>query len=334
MQPGATGPLASGRRGPARRPARSSPRRPTGMMRVRSADVRPSAHLTGRLAHGRRACRRDSRWRPSKRSGGMRGLPILEGILPIDPSRISTDVIAGATLAALAIPEVMGYTKIAGMPVITGLYTILLPIIFFAILGSSRHLVVGRGLRDGRDHGHGPRGDGRGGRLHQLRRAGLAVRPHVRGPARARPRSPARLHRQLPVAERPHRLPDGRRHPGRDGPVRRHVRHPVAERRHDREVRRDAQADPDRHEPRHPRGLGLRPGHDPRPRPRQQEDPGRAHRRRGLDRGQLLPGPRGQGRHRPRDGAQRAADARAAHGGHDARPTWRPCCPPSSRSSS
>ena len=70
-------------------------------------------------------------------------LPILEGILPIDPSRISIDLIAGATLAALAIPEVMGYTKIAGTPVITGLYTIILPIIVFAILGSSRHLVVG-----------------------------------------------------------------------------------------------------------------------------------------------------------------------------------------------
>ncbi len=65
------------------------------------------------------------------------------GILPIDPSRVSGDVIAGATLAALAIPEVMGYTKIAGMPVITGLYTILLPIVAFAIFGSSRHLVVG-----------------------------------------------------------------------------------------------------------------------------------------------------------------------------------------------
>jgi SulP family sulfate permease len=65
------------------------------------------------------------------------------GILPINPALVSTDVIAGATLAALAIPEVMGYTKIAGMPVITGLYTIVLPIIAFAIFGSSRHLVVG-----------------------------------------------------------------------------------------------------------------------------------------------------------------------------------------------
>src|SRR5262245_12950184 len=53
------------------------------------------------------------------------------------------DIIAGITLAALGIPEVMGYANIAGMPVITGLYTIILPIAVFAALGSSRHLVVG-----------------------------------------------------------------------------------------------------------------------------------------------------------------------------------------------
>jgi high affinity sulfate transporter 1 len=67
----------------------------------------------------------------------------LQGVLPIDPSRISTDIVAGVTLAALAIPEVMGYTSISGTPVVTGLYTILLPIAVFALLGSSRHLVVG-----------------------------------------------------------------------------------------------------------------------------------------------------------------------------------------------
>ena len=55
------------------------------------------------------------------------GLPILQGILPIVGSRVPIDIIAGITLAALAIPEVMGYTKIAGMPVVTGLYTILIP---------------------------------------------------------------------------------------------------------------------------------------------------------------------------------------------------------------
>ena len=54
---------------------------------------------------------------------------------------INTGMLAG--LAALAIPEVMGYTKIAGTPVITGLYTILIPMALYAIFGSSRHLVVG-----------------------------------------------------------------------------------------------------------------------------------------------------------------------------------------------
>jgi SulP family sulfate permease len=68
---------------------------------------------------------------------------LLEGILPIDRPRLPLEIVAGVTLAALAIPETMGYTKIAGTPVITGLYTILFPLAVFAIFGSSRHLVVG-----------------------------------------------------------------------------------------------------------------------------------------------------------------------------------------------
>jgi len=67
----------------------------------------------------------------------------LQGILPVDSKQIATDVIAGATLAALAIPEVMGYTRIAGTPVVSGLYTLLLPAVLFALFASSRHLVVG-----------------------------------------------------------------------------------------------------------------------------------------------------------------------------------------------
>jgi sulfate permease, SulP family len=78
-----------------------------------------------------------SRWR-----GRLRALPVLRGVLPIERSRVPTDVLAGVTLAALGIPEVLGYAKIAGMPVVTGLYTLLLPMVVFAVLGSSRHLVV------------------------------------------------------------------------------------------------------------------------------------------------------------------------------------------------
>ena len=78
----------------------------------------------------------------NNKSGGFR-LPILQGVLPIKGSQIPAELIAGLTLAALAIPEVMGYTKIAGTPVIFGLYTILIPAALFALFGSSRHLVVG-----------------------------------------------------------------------------------------------------------------------------------------------------------------------------------------------
>jgi sulfate permease, SulP family len=76
-------------------------------------------------------------------SGLRRYVSVLEGIRPYQRGWLQSDVVAGVTLAALAIPETMGYTKIAGMPVITGLYTILIPIAAFALLGSSRHLVVG-----------------------------------------------------------------------------------------------------------------------------------------------------------------------------------------------
>src|SRR5664279_3716385 len=74
--------------------------------------------------------------------GWLRVLPAMRGLLPIDRSLVPADVLAGVTLAALGVPEVLGYAKIAGMPVVTGLYTMLLPMAVFAVLGSSRHLVV------------------------------------------------------------------------------------------------------------------------------------------------------------------------------------------------
>jgi sulfate permease, SulP family len=77
------------------------------------------------------------RWR-----GWLGALPVMRGVLPVERSRVPADVLAGLTLAALGIPEVLGYAKIAGMPVVTGLYTMLLPLAVFAVLGSSRHLVV------------------------------------------------------------------------------------------------------------------------------------------------------------------------------------------------
>ncbi len=75
------------------------------------------------------------------RDGAHRRL--LAGVLPLDRATVAIDIVAGVTLAAIAIPEVMGYASIARMPVVTGLYTILLPLAVFAVFASSRHLVVG-----------------------------------------------------------------------------------------------------------------------------------------------------------------------------------------------
>ena len=73
----------------------------------------------------------------------LRVPPLMGGLLPVHRSDVTVDVVAGITLAAVSIPVALGYAKIAGMPVVTGLYTLLLPMAVFVIFGSSRHLVVG-----------------------------------------------------------------------------------------------------------------------------------------------------------------------------------------------
>ncbi len=77
-----------------------------------------------------------------KQNSQKRSYVLFQGLLPLKKSTIGRDMIAGAVLAALGIPEVMGYTKIAGTPIVTGLYTLLLPALAFVIFSSSRHLVV------------------------------------------------------------------------------------------------------------------------------------------------------------------------------------------------
>ncbi len=71
-----------------------------------------------------------------------------ESLIPVSlrgyqRSWLTTDLVAGATLAAVAIPECMGYSSIADVPVIAGLYTIIFPTMIFTLLGSSKLLVVG-----------------------------------------------------------------------------------------------------------------------------------------------------------------------------------------------
>jgi sulfate permease, SulP family len=55
---------------------------------------------------------------------------------------LKPDVIAGLTAAAIVIPKALAYATIAGLPVQVGLYTALVPMVIYAVLGTSRPLSV------------------------------------------------------------------------------------------------------------------------------------------------------------------------------------------------
>jgi sulfate permease, SulP family len=69
-------------------------------------------------------------------------LKLFGGLWPFRRDGMVPDILAGLSLSSINIPQVLGYTRIAGTPIVTGLYTVLLPIVAFAVFGSSRHLVV------------------------------------------------------------------------------------------------------------------------------------------------------------------------------------------------
>jgi high affinity sulfate transporter 1 len=69
-------------------------------------------------------------------------LPFLNWITDYRKEWARFDVIAGLTTAAVVIPKAMAYATIAGLPVQIGLYTALIPMVIYAVLGTSRVLSV------------------------------------------------------------------------------------------------------------------------------------------------------------------------------------------------
>ena len=76
--------------------------------------------------------------------------PLVERALPVSRQlpgyRMGTagrDLLAGVTVAALGVPAGMAYAEVAGLSPVQGLYALLLPALAYALLGSSRQLVVG-----------------------------------------------------------------------------------------------------------------------------------------------------------------------------------------------
>jgi SulP family sulfate permease len=71
-----------------------------------------------------------------------RRLPILDWVVEYRKEWVRFDVVAGLTTAAVVIPKAMAYATIAGLPVQIGLYTALVPMVIYAVLGTSRVLSV------------------------------------------------------------------------------------------------------------------------------------------------------------------------------------------------
>lgn len=70
-------------------------------------------------------------------------LPIASWLPTYDRSGLGADVLAGTVVAALVIPQALGYAGIAGVPVQLGLYAVPLALVAYAVLGTSRQLIVG-----------------------------------------------------------------------------------------------------------------------------------------------------------------------------------------------
>lgn len=76
----------------------------------------------------------------------MRGgtlAPGLERLATYERSWLRGDLVAGITVAAYLIPQVMAYAEVAGLPPVTGLWAVLGSMTIYAVLGSSRQLSVG-----------------------------------------------------------------------------------------------------------------------------------------------------------------------------------------------
>jgi len=68
--------------------------------------------------------------------------PILDWVFGYQKEWLQWDLIAGLITAAVVIPKAMAYATIAGLPVQVGLYTALVPMVIYAVVGTSRPLSV------------------------------------------------------------------------------------------------------------------------------------------------------------------------------------------------
>src|SRR5262245_9289348 len=69
--------------------------------------------------------------------------PGLKALLAYDKSNLRPDVVAGLSVAAVALPVGIAYADIARVPAVVGIYSAIFPLFAYALFGSSRQLMTG-----------------------------------------------------------------------------------------------------------------------------------------------------------------------------------------------
>ena len=86
----------------------------------------------------------ESPFRPAKKGPILaRAIPVSRRLRRYRLTAGRRDLVAGLTVAALALPSGMAYAEVAGLSPVQGLYALLLPSVAYALLGSSRTVIVG-----------------------------------------------------------------------------------------------------------------------------------------------------------------------------------------------
>jgi sulfate permease, SulP family len=101
-------------------------------------------HSSPRLSSSAAAYGETSPFQPAEQEGLLtRAIPVAGQLPRYRAPSARRDLVAGVTVAALALPAAMAYAEVAGVSPVHGLYALLLPTLAYVLLGSSRQLIVG-----------------------------------------------------------------------------------------------------------------------------------------------------------------------------------------------
>ncbi|MDJ0664485.1 MAG: SulP family inorganic anion transporter [Acidimicrobiia bacterium] len=100
--------------------------------------IRESTTEVATVSKKAKSAPRRARWETTARY-----VPMMQWLPDYPRDRLRGDILAGAVVAALMVPQSLGYARIAGVPVEVGLYAVPLALLAYAVLGSSPQLIVG-----------------------------------------------------------------------------------------------------------------------------------------------------------------------------------------------